>query len=404
MPGVDQGDERPPAAKPASESLVLRGPPRPLVRFRRGLIVGVSGAVAAGLIVVAWVALEPSGLKLASTPDEAGDALAKPPAEALAGAPASYGDVPRLGPPLPGDLGQAMLDHRRDLEGARSPDGMDSRSGAEQAALASERERAAAAEQAARTAALVVQLDGWTAKRADPPAGDGARSAPASVDGAASPPEAAAAPPKRDLASRPPRDAAEPHEVREAPSPWTLVAGTVIPASLVTGLNSDLPGMVVAQVTENVSDSATGRTVLVPRGARLIGSYGSSVAYGQRRALLAWSRIVFPDGSSVQLDDMPAADSAGYSGLSDRIDSHGWRLLKGVALSTLLGVGTQLSLGSSGSGLVRAVRESAQRNAADAGDRIAARDLDVQPTLTVRPGWPVVALVREDLVLKPWKE
>jgi type IV secretion system protein VirB10 len=157
-------------------------------------------------------------------------------------------------------------------------------------------------------------------------------------------------------------------------------------------------------VTENVSDSATGRTVLVPRGARLIGSYGSSVAYGQRRALLAWSRIVFPDGSSVQLDDMPAADSAGYSGLSDRIDSHGWRLLKGVALSTLLGVGTQLSLGSSGSGLVRAVRESAQRNAADAGDRIAARDLDVQPTLTVRPGWPVVALVREDLVLKPWKE
>jgi type IV secretion system protein VirB10 len=161
--------------------------------------------------------------------------------------------------------------------------------------------------------------------------------------------------------------------------------------------------MVIAQVTENVSDSATGRTVLIPQGARLLGSYDNAVTFGQRRALLVWRRIVFPDGSSVRLDNMPAADATGYAGLADKVDSHSWQLLKGIALSTLLGVGTQLSLGSGESDLVRAVRESAQQNAAQAGDRVTARNLDLQPTLRVRPGWPVIALVQKDLILQPWR-
>jgi type IV secretion system protein VirB10 len=191
--------------------------------------------------------------------------------------------------------------------------------------------------------------------------------------------------------------------VRSAPSPWTLTAGTVIAASLVTGLNSDLPGMVLAQVTENVRDSATGRTVLIPQGARLLGRYESGVTYGQRRAMLVWQRIVFPDGSSVALADMPATDRAGYSGLEDGVDFHTGRLLKGIAMSTLLGVGTEIGLGDDEGDLTRALRESAQDNAARAGDRIVARDLEVAPTLTVRPGWPVRAIVNEDLVLAPWK-
>ena len=197
---------------------------------------------------------------------------------------------------------------------------------------------------------------------------------------------------------------ANPHPLRPSPSPWTLSAGTIIPASLITGLNSDLPGTVFAQVTENVRDSATGRTVLIPQGARLIGSYDNVVAYGQRRALVAWQRIVLPDGSSIRLDNMPASDLSGYSGLEDEVDFHSWRLLKGMALSTLLGVGTELSLGSGESDLVRALRESTQQNAARAGDRVTARNLDVQPTLTVRPGWPLRAIVHKDLVLRPWKE
>jgi len=182
-----------------------------------------------------------------------------------------------------------------------------------------------------------------------------------------------------------------------------LSAGTLIPASLITGLDSDLPGTVLAQVTENVRDSATGRIVLIPQGARLIGSYDSVVAYGQRRALLVWSRIVLPDGSSVELDNMPATDTSGYAGLQDKVDSHTWALLKGIALSTLLGVGTQLSLGSDESDLVRAIRESAQQNAANAGNQITSRNLDIQPTIKVRPGWPVRVIVNKDLVLQPWR-
>lgn len=194
-----------------------------------------------------------------------------------------------------------------------------------------------------------------------------------------------------------------PYPLRPAPSPWTLSAGTIIPASLVTGLNSDLPGTVIAQVTENVRDSGTGRTILVPQGARLIGSYDSTVAYGQRRALLVWQRIVFPDGSSIRLDNAPATDLSGYAGVRDRVDFHTWRLLQGIALSTLLGVSTEITFGGGEGDLVRAVRESTQQNAARAGDQITSRNLNVQPTLTVRPGWSLRAVIHKDLVLRPWR-
>ena len=139
------------------------------------------------------------------------------------------------------------------------------------------------------------------------------------------------------------------------------------------------------------------------QGARLIGRYDSVVAFGQKRALIVWQRIVFPDGSSVRLDNVPAADLAGYSGLEDKVDFHEWRLLKGIALSSLLGIGSELSIGGDDRDLVRALRESAQANGARASEAMISRNLDVQPTLIVRPGWPVRAMIHKDLVLKPWK-
>jgi type IV secretion system protein VirB10 len=181
-------------------------------------------------------------------------------------------------------------------------------------------------------------------------------------------------------------------------------AGTVIAASLITGLNSDLPGLVTAQVTENVHDSVTGRALLIPQGSRLMGSYDSVVVFGQSRALVVWQRIILPDGSSIRIDNVPATDTQGYAGLADRIDRHTWQLLKGVALSTLLGVGTELGWGNSESDLVRAVRDSAPQGGARAGDQIVARGLDVQPTLKVRPGWPLRIVVHKDIVLPgPWQ-
>jgi type IV secretion system protein VirB10 len=194
-----------------------------------------------------------------------------------------------------------------------------------------------------------------------------------------------------------------PHALQTPASPHQVMAGSVIAASLVTGLNSDLPGLVVAQVTENVYDTVTGRTLLIPQGARLIGSYDSVIAFGQSRALLVWRRIVLPDGSSIQIDNLPATDAAGYAGLEDEVDFHTWRLIKGVVLSTLLGVGTELSLGGEESDLVRALRESTQQNANRAGQRITERNLNIQPTITVRPGWPLRVIVHQDLVLRPYR-
>ncbi|WP_168356046.1 TrbI/VirB10 family protein [Sphingomonas gei] len=109
-----------------------------------------------------------------------------------------------------------------------------------------------------------------------------------------------------------------------------------------------------------------------------------------------------PDGSSISVDNLPATDTQGYAGLADKLDLHGWQLLKGVGLSTLLGIGTQLSLGNDESDLVRAIRESAQQGGARAGDRLVERALDVQPTIRVRPGWPLRVILHKDLVLPAW--
>ncbi|WP_343227792.1 TrbI/VirB10 family protein [Sphingobium phenoxybenzoativorans] len=194
-----------------------------------------------------------------------------------------------------------------------------------------------------------------------------------------------------------------PHQIKSPSSPNILSAGSVISASLITGLRSDLPGLVTAQVTERVYDSATGSILLVPQGARLIGSYDSVIAFGQSRALLVWQRIIFPDGRSLQLDNVPATDPSGYAGLADKVDFHTWSLLKGVAISTMLGVGANLTF-SGESDLVQAIRESTQQNVSRAGDQITSRNLGIQPTITIRPGAPVRLLVHRDLVLTPWKE
>lgn len=374
------GQERATAPPPAKEDpggLVLRGRPRPVVRFRRGLIAGLAGTAAVVLAAVAWLALEPPDLRLVGAEPGEREPLRSAVPEAVAQAPGSYGEVPELGPPLPGDLGRAIVAHERALEAQDPGSAAASQAGRARESAEAERQRRAAEREAARGSGVIVQRE-----RAAEDGNEAAEAGPA--------PTAPASP-------------ADSATVRAAPSPWTLTVGTVIPASLVTGIDSGHPGLVVAQVTENVRDSATGRTVLVPQGARLIGRYDGAAAYGQRRALVVWQRIVFPDGSSVALADMPATDRAGYAGLEDGVDLHTGRLLRGIGLSTLLGVGTEIGLGDDEGDLVRALRESAQADAARAGERIVARDLEVAPTLTVRPGWPVRAIVHEDLVLAPWQ-
>jgi type IV secretion system protein VirB10 len=146
-----------------------------------------------------------------------------------------------------------------------------------------------------------------------------------------------------------------PHDVVIPTTANLVSAGTIIAGSLITGLRSDLPGLVTALVTENVYDSATGRILLIPQGARLIGSYDSAVAFGQRRALVVWQRIIWPDGRSLVIDNVAGTDASGYSGLEDKVDFHTWQLLKGVAISTLLGIGADLQFSGNGR-LIDAIR------------------------------------------------
>lgn len=143
--------------------------------------------------------------------------------------------------------------------------------------------------------------------------------------------------------------------------------------------------------------------VLQPLDPSVWQGYDSVVAFGQSRALVVWQRIIFPDGRSLQLDNLPATDPSGYAGLADKVDIHTWSLLKGVAISTMLGVGANLTF-SGESDLVQAIRESTQQNVSRAGDQIMSRNLGVQPTITIRPGAPVRLLVHRDLLMTPWKE
>ncbi|MGF7156125.1 TraB/TrbI/VirB10 family type IV secretion system protein [Novosphingobium gossypii] len=389
-------------AKLDPETLAIRARPPRAIRFRREVIITASAVSIIAIAAVGWFALRPQLLRTARSESELSAPSLSQSSQTLDALPRSYDEVPKLGAPLPGDLGRPILkaQERGNMMSPTST-GPSAEANAAQALA----ERRAAEMTAARQSALIA-----TSASATP-------AVSASVVGIPSPDEpggetvgartdASPTATDRNVQFAEQRDsspAINPHAISASASPYMLTAGSVIVASLVTGLNSDLPGMVVAQVSQNVYDSATGQILLIPQGARLIGKYDSAVSYGQSRALVVWQRLLMPDGSSLQLDNMPATDAAGRAGLSDEVDYHTGRLVKGVALSTLLGVGTELSISGEG-GLVRAFRDSAQTNTARAGDQITQRNLDVQPTIVIRAGASVRLIVRQDLVLNPWKQ
>lgn len=381
--------EAPPSPKVDPEMLELRSRPARAIRFRRGAIIGVAALGSASLIGIAWMALKPQVFNKVARESELSQPMAKPASGALAGLPSSYGDAPKLGPPLPGDLGRPILRAQERSEANATPPHVDD--------AETKRQRWLADLKAARESGLLAQVASSRGSVAGvvPATNADAKDAAPQADSTATRKErfATARDAGSDLNSR---------GLVSPVSPNTLLAGSVIAASLITGLNSDLPGMVTAQVTQNVYDTVTGRILLVPQGSRLIGKYDSVVAFGQKRALVVWQRLILPDGGSVRLDNMPATDASGYAGLSDKVDFHAWTLLKGVGLATLLGVGSELTIDGE-SDLVEAIRESAQGNISRAGDQITQRNLDIQPTITVRPGTPVRLLVNRDLVLAPWR-
>ena len=374
----------------AEKIVRLRGEGPRVVRLSRKAVALASAAALALVGAAVLFALQPAsqdeGEEVFNT---AGIAVA----DGLASAPQDYSQVPRLGPPLPGDLGRPILDAQdRGAVAALPPVGAQPPPPPQ--AISPEEARRQRIEQerdAARGSRLFF----------------GGSARPAAPGPAAAAETVAASDPSTITPSPPPAFLDRPSELRTAsaqglvasPSTAVLQAGSIIPAALITGIRSDQPGLVTAQVTQNVYDSLSGRRLLIPQGARLIGDYASDVGCGQRRVLLAWIRLILPDGRSIVLDRQPAADPSGYAGLEDGVDYHWGGVVKAALVSTLLGVGSAVGSGGD-SELVRALRRGSQDSVNRAGEQIVARELDIRPTLTIRPGYPVRVLVTRDIVME----
>ena len=285
--------------------------------------------------------------------------------------------VPKLGPPLPGDFGRAANQQEQ---------------------------RAVQEADAARTSRLFEHSNTAnrtppaSAKRTVPVPRTGLSTREAPID-----PNAIQNMQDRKLAflnSPVDRRTVSPDRLENPASNYVLQAGSVIPAALLTGIRSDLPGQVTGQVTEDVYDSPTGRYLLIPQGSKLIGLYDSQVSFGQSRVLLVWTRLILPNGRSIVLQRQAGADPAGYAGLEDQVDYHWGRLFMAAALSTILGVGSELGASSNDNNIIQALRRGSNDTLNQTGQQVVRRNLNIQPTLTVRPGFPVRVIVNRDMVFR----
>ena len=145
-----------------------------------------------------------------------------------------------------------------------------------------------------------------------------------------------------------------------------------------------------------------GKYLLIPQGARLIGQYDAQIAFGQSRALLVWNRLIMPNGRSIVLERQPGADPHGYAGLEDQVDNHWGMLFKAAILSTMLSIGSEVGTSNSGNSLVQAIQQGASQGVNQVGQQVVSRSLNIQPTITIRPGFPVRVIVNRDLVLEPY--
>ncbi|MBF5007153.1 TrbI/VirB10 family protein [Diaphorobacter caeni] len=397
----------PSAAKVAPEAVALRAQPRAVARLNRRTLAILTGGLSVAVLGATIWALQPHRRGGGLTELYNVDRVSK--SEGLDGLPSDYSKlpkVPELGPPLPGDLGPAIVAAQQPTY---TPPGHDPND-----ALRKEAEAAAASsvffrsgQQGKAGGAAPVQV-----------AGAGPSSAMAGFDPMAAGPASTAAQPTDPAVAQNGQGQKEAFlkggstETRNSgslqmpASPYQVMAGTVIAAALVTGIKSDLPGDVIATVTEPVYDTATGRFLLIPQGSRILGKYNSQVSFGQSRVQMVWNRIILPDTSSLTLDNLVGTDPSGYAGLEDEVDRHWGRIVAGAALTTLLGVGAELAAPENrqnGNRIIIAGRDSAQDSINHVGQELTRRNMNVQPTLTARPGLPVRIVVKTDLVLRPYQ-
>lgn len=195
----------------------------------------------------------------------------------------------------------------------------------------------------------------------------------------------------------------------EAPkSPFEIKAGTYIPAALISGINSDMPGSIVGQVRENVYDTVTGNTILIPQGTKIVGSYDSKVTFGQSGVLVVWSRLIFPDGSSINLENMQGMDINGLAGFRDKLNNHYLKIYGNALLLSLVGAGYNLLTNNQNANTQysasAAVASNVGQQLSDVASKSLQRNMDVQPTITIRPGFKFNIFVMKDMILKEVKD
>lgn len=379
---------------PVPPNLRLRAERPRVTRLSRKVLISMGCVSALTVAVALGYALQTRNK--AETGQELLNIQNRPSADGLAGLPKDYTGLPRqappLGPPLPGDLGRPILNAGAAPNTAAPATGSDP-----------EVQRLTQETEAARVSRLFAQ----TTQQPQPIAAT-VPTVLSGTDANATPPvDAGSAQNMQDrkttfLTASTDTRTVSPDSLQAKASPYVVQAGTVIPAALITGIRSDLPGQITAQVTEAVYDTPTGKFLLIPQGAKLIGQYDSSVAFGQSRVLLVWTRLIIPDGSSIVLEREPGADTGGYAGLEDEVDNHWGMLFKAAVLSTLLSVGAEAGTSQDENNLAQAIRSGASNSISQTGQQIIQRQLNIQPTLTVRPGFPVRVIVTRDLVLAPY--
>jgi len=398
------------AGKVAPEAVALRAQPRAVTRLNRRTLAMLIGGLSVAVLGATIWSLQPYRRGAGEQTELYNvDRVSK--SEGLDGLPSDYSKLPRkvpeLGPPLPGDLGPAIVKAQQPVTPTYAPPGHDP-------------DDARRKEAEAAAGSSVFFRSGTPGKTAAPATAQaaGPASALAGFDPLAAGPASTAAQPSDPTAVQNRQDQKEAFlkggstETRNSgnlqmpSSPYQVMAGTVIAGALVTGIKSDLPGDVIGTVTEPVYDTATGKFLLIPQGSRLLGKYNSQVSYGQSRVQVVWSRIILPDTSSLKLDNPAGTDPAGYSGLEDGVDWHWDRVFAGAALTTLLGVGAELAEPENrqnGNRIVIAGRDSAQDSINQVGQEMTRRNVSIQPTLTGRPALPVRIIVNRDLVLRPYQ-
>ncbi len=418
-PGAPQPTEPAPSAagdgtKEPAEHLALRAPPRPVVRLNRRNLMLATGVVGLGVFGATWWALRPQTPRAVDA-DAPPQTERVPRPEGLSALPRDYGSLPKipvLGAPV-GELGRPVLRAEEEAGFDRATAGDSYFPDPVEDAARSGRLQQHDEEVAAAKAQVFFQLAQRRGANSSVGAAGREVGAPLDVSGLSRPPSAGDAGSAGNAQSAKQAfldKAADPAiyatgTLQVPRSPYEVMAGTVIPAALLTGINSDLPGQIIATVTGNVFDTVSGEHLLIPQGSRLLGQYDSQVAGGQRRVLLVWTRLLLPDGSSVVLDRLPGVDLAGYAGLEDGVDQHWKQVFTGAVLATLIGINTELASpnrsGDSGS-IIIATRDSAQDTINQIGQQLTRRNLNRQPTLTIRQGYPVRVIVNRDLVLRPY--